>query len=727
MRVGRSRTTLLLVVALLVSSAAVATTGVAQSSGAALADEYEPNDEYSQATQISDGSYSADVVEDERDIYAISVSEGDVITANVSYSEDVAYEPDFEITDASGTTVQDGVRKTSPLTSRVTQQATFQAQTGGTYYLVVDGDFASDTTVPYSFSVDRNTNDRYETNADFSMAASVSDGRYDGLSAYWDERDVYSFDVSEGDVITANVSYSDDVAYEPDFEVMDSAGTTVQDGVRKTSPLTSRVTQQAVFEAQTGGTYYIVVDGDFASESGVPYSFSLERNTNDRFETNFDFGAATQVTDGEYGNLTAYWDERDVYSFEVSEGDVITANISYSDDVAYEPDFEVMDSAGTTVQDGVRKTSPLTSTVTQQAVFEAQTGGTYYLVVDGDFASESGVPYSVSLSRNTNDRFETNFDFSTATQVSDGEYGNLTAYWDERDAYQFQADAGDVINTSVSYSDGVRFEPDFEVMDSAGTSVQDGVRKTSPLTSTVIQRGVFQVDSSGTYYLVVDGDFASESRVGYNLSLSRNTNDPTEPNSRLASAVAVDGERRSDLAIEWDERDVFTVSPVAGGNVTASISYSDSVSSEPDLELLDPSGTTIEDGERSTDPTSDTVTRRVSTTVESGGAHYLRIEGDFTSETTVDYTLDVTAPSGVTEPATPTLPGASNPAKNVDDDALLEDINGDGEGNIFDVLTYYQARNSDAVQDNPDRFDFDGDGTAGTIFDALELYSELSG
>lgn len=66
------------------------------------------------------------------------------------------------------------------------------------------------------------------------------------------------------------------------------------------------------------------------------------------------------------------------------------------------------------------------------------------------------------------------------------------------------------------------------------------------------------------------------------------------------------------------------------------------------------------------------------------------------------------------------------PAKNRDDDIALEDVNGDGEGDIFDALDYYDNRNSDAIQDNSEYFDFDGDGTAGTIFDAIALYNELT-
>ena len=68
---------------------------------------------------------------------------------------------------------------------------------------------------------------------------------------------------------------------------------------------------------------------------------------------------------------------------------------------------------------------------------------------------------------------------------------------------------------------------------------------------------------------------------------------------------------------------------------------------------------------------------------------------------------------------------AEKPAQNLDDDPLLEDVNGDGVGNVFDALTYYRNRDSDAISQNPALFDFDGDGEAGTIFDAISLYEQL--
>lgn len=70
---------------------------------------------------------------------------------------------------------------------------------------------------------------------------------------------------------------------------------------------------------------------------------------------------------------------------------------------------------------------------------------------------------------------------------------------------------------------------------------------------------------------------------------------------------------------------------------------------------------------------------------------------------------------------------AGNTPTNLDNDDLFEDVDGDGDGDVGDVLTYYNNRNSAAVRNNPQYFDFDGDGSPGTVFDALELYNKIQG
>lgn len=78
----------------------------------------------------------------------------------------------------------------------------------------------------------------------------------------------------------------------------------------------------------------------------------------------------------------------------------------------------------------------------------------------------------------------------------------------------------------------------------------------------------------------------------------------------------------------------------------------------------------------------------------------------------------------ITRPVPPIL--GTDPPTDLDGDGRLEDTDGDGSGDIADVLAYYNNRDSDVIRTNPDRFDHDADGVAGTVFDALALYEQLA-
>lgn len=103
----------------------------------------------------------------------------------------------------------------------------------------------------------------------------------------------------------------------------------------------------------------------------------------------------------------------------------------------------------------------------------------------------------------------------------------------------------------------------------------------------------------------------------------------------------------------------------------------------------------------------------------ASGSAWVGVEVDHFSSRTVTFTSSAAASPR------PTLPGLSSPAGDLDGDALLEDVDGDGDGDVFDALSYYNNRKSDAVRNNPQQFDFDGDGTVGTVFDTVALYNKI--
>lgn len=71
------------------------------------------------------------------------------------------------------------------------------------------------------------------------------------------------------------------------------------------------------------------------------------------------------------------------------------------------------------------------------------------------------------------------------------------------------------------------------------------------------------------------------------------------------------------------------------------------------------------------------------------------------------------------DPDSPAPTLLDEPARDLDDDGVYEDVNGDGTTDIVDVAALF--RNQDAAAESPDAFDFNGDGTV-NIIDVNELF-----
>ncbi|MFD1599906.1 PKD domain-containing protein [Halobellus rarus] len=85
---------------------------------------------------------------------------------------------------------------------------------------------------------------------------------------------------------------------------------------------------------------------------------------------------------------------------------------------------------------------------------------------------------------------------------------------------------------------------------------------------------------------------------------------------------------------------------------------------------------------------------------------------------------NVTAENGATLTVSELVVGGSEqPAQDLDDDGVYEDVNGDGVVNELDVQLLFAERNSAVVQSSPDAFDFNGDGEF-DILDVQALYYE---
>ncbi|WP_090617445.1 fibronectin type III domain-containing protein [Natrinema salaciae] len=73
-----------------------------------------------------------------------------------------------------------------------------------------------------------------------------------------------------------------------------------------------------------------------------------------------------------------------------------------------------------------------------------------------------------------------------------------------------------------------------------------------------------------------------------------------------------------------------------------------------------------------------------------------------------------------TDDATETIQIGEHEARDPDGDGLYDDVDGDGQTTHADVNAFYEHLEADGVQENPDAFDFDGNGRVG-FADVLDL------
>lgn len=156
------------------------------------------------------------------------------------------------------------------------------------------------------------------------------------------------------------------------------------------------------------------------------------------------------------------------------------------------------------------------------------------------------------------------------------------------------------------------------------------------------------------------------------------------------------------------------------------------------------------------DPSNPTVGETVSFDAgesETSDGIITNYEWDFTDDGTVDaigetttYTyghageydviLTVTNEEGETDIATETvtvgsssapgdLTGNGNPPTDTTGDGLLNDVNGDGEFDITDVQVFFENLENNAIQNNPELFDFSQTGGDVTITDVQALFEQL--
>jgi len=153
-----------------------------------LTDQYEPNDGFASATNLTRGQYSdLELAGEELDYYAVQLNASEQLTVSTSGASEQMqvrlFAPDqiTELRSASGDTSFGGDLDAS---------TAYTPLESGTYYVEVDS--LSDRSTGYSLSVQTvDRTDQYEPNDEFATAPLLTRGRYSDLDVAGAERDYY--------------------------------------------------------------------------------------------------------------------------------------------------------------------------------------------------------------------------------------------------------------------------------------------------------------------------------------------------------------------------------------------------------------------------------------------------------------------------------------------------------------------------------------------------------
>jgi acyl-CoA hydrolase len=193
-----------------------------------------------------------------------------------------------------------------------------------------------------------------------------------------------------------------------------------------------------------------------------------------------------------------------------------------------------------------------------------------------------------------------------------------------------------------------------------------------------------------------------------------------------ATVESADDDDSADVAVE--EPTAFTVEIT---DTNAPVVQGDTLTVEATVENVGEASNTeavaLSVGDTRRDETSVTLDAGDSTTVTLEWATAEGDAGDYTATVTSE---NATAERAVriaedeSEPGPPPLPGQDDPPGDLNGDGLYRDIDGDGELTVRDVQVFFQRRESDAVRNNVDAFDFQPDGEL-AINDVQALFQDF--
>ncbi|SEH53147.1 pre-peptidase C-terminal domain-containing protein [Halopenitus malekzadehii] len=602
---------------------------------------YEPNDDFDTAKSITSG-FSGDtrIGPDDQDYYAIDLAEGETVDVTVRNAKDADVSVDLELYGPTGESRNIGEDLSTDISDQTRHRIGYEADESGTYYVLVDGaGGSSDPAASYTIDVVTAQNDRFEPNGVIDNATEITAGTFTDLTLLSGDTDYYAVTLGAGETINATVRNDKDAAFDPNVELVDSSGDRIEIAEELSTQIADRTKYRLGYEVDTAGTYYLVISGSEYDEHDVGYTLDVDVASNDRFEPNGVTDKATEITAGEYGKLTLLSGDTDYYAVTLGAGETINATVRNDKDAAFDPDLTLLDSSGDQVEMATDLSEQVDDRTRYQLGYETDTAGTYYLEVSGNEYDEQHIGYTMNVGVASNDRFEPNGVTDKATEITAGEYGNLSLLSGDTDYYAVTLDTGETINATVRNDKDAEFDPDVTLLDSSGDQVETATDLSEQVDDRTTYRLGYESQTNGTFYLEVSGNEYDEHRVGYTMDVGIGSNDRFEPNGVIGEAAPVSPGTYEDLQILSEERDYYAIDVSADEQLDLTVQHNKDY--DMDLEIVDSDDQILASGSDTSDTTSDTANLDVSYTPDSSGTYYIRVDSAMYTEETAPYTLSI--------------------------------------------------------------------------------------
>ncbi|MBD3256707.1 MAG: hypothetical protein GF383_16555 [Candidatus Lokiarchaeota archaeon] len=492
-------------------------------------DTFDPNDNFAQASPISEGFYDNLDLNADEDWYYFWVDAGRSVGINIFFNHSEG-DLNLEIYNSSQQLV------TFSNSADDNESIFLNVNSSDNYYIRVYNQANP------KYALDIKIDDQFEPNNEIAIAPEVSKAYYGDL--YCQDDDFYKVWFDSGDDFDVDVYHIHSLG-DIDVELYNESSGYL------TGSYSPDDNETLFWTASYSGYYYIKV-----YMVNTPNNYSLEIHLNifdDSYEENDDFGSAKVLSNGYYSNLRCQ--DPDWYKVYFNDKEEFTIDLIFTN-ITGDLNLELRD-----YNDLTLKTSYSTTDNESISWIAAYTGYYYIFVLYSSTPNDYEMDIYFS-GGSGDDSYEENDDFSSAWDLSKGYYSNLKCQ--DEDWFKFWIYEGEEFSVDIFFND-VNGDLDAELYDDSYNHLQGAY------TSTDNEFITWNAGYTGYFYLRI---YYCDTPNDFNLDiyLSSGADDPYEENDIFNDAKEIYNGYFSSLVCQDD--DWFKLWLKSGKKISINIYFS---------------------------------------------------------------------------------------------------------------------------------------------------------